>query len=329
MIRLAVRCRADQADAVLAELVQLAPNGVEEERSPNWVEYAVYGAPGEVPELGELRAAVADSEVEVLTSSIPDDWADRWADFHRPIVIADQIRVRPSWWKREGEPIDVVIDPGQAFGTGAHATTRLCLEVLVAVADRARPTASPSGAVPAPAGPSRGRERPLPDGAGLGPSGAVPAPAGPSRGRERPLPDGAGLGPLADWGTGSGVLAIVAAKLGWGPVIGCDRERAALDSARANAEANDVALELRRVDVRAEAPPSAPSVVANLTAPLLAECAGHLADGSEKPQALICSGMLAAEADGVAEAFGAAGLSERQRRRGGDWCALLLQRSAD
>jgi len=303
MIRLAVRCRADQAEAVLAELLQLAPNGVEEERSPNWVEYAVYGAPGEVPELGELRAAVADSEVEVLTSSIPDDWADRWADFHRPIVVADQIRVRPSWWKREGEPIDVVIDPGQAFGTGAHATTRLCLELLVAVADRARPTASPSG--------------------------AVPAPAGPSRGRERPLPDGAGLGPLADWGTGSGVLAIVAAKLGWGPVIGCDRERAALDSARANAEANDVALELRRVDVRADAPPSAPSVVANLTAPLLAECAGHLADGSEKPQALICSGMLAAEADGVAEAFGAAGLSERQRRRGGDWCALLLQRSAD
>jgi ribosomal protein L11 methyltransferase len=303
MIRLAVRCRSEQAQAVLAELLELAPNGVEEERSPEWVEYAIYGAPGEVPELGELQAAVGDTEVEVETSSIPDDWADRWSDFHRPIEVAGRIRVRPSWWERAGGAIDVVIDPGQAFGTGAHATTRLCLELLIELADAARSPASPSG--------------------------AVPAPADPSRGRKRPLPDGAGLGPLADWGTGSGVLAITAAKLGWRPVTGCDRERAALDSARGNARANDVGLEVRRVDVREQAPPSAPTVTANLTAPLLRECARHLGDPARIPRALICSGMLASEADGVAAAFAPAGLAERERRRDGDWSALLLQRDAD
>jgi ribosomal protein L11 methyltransferase len=276
MIRLAVRCRPEQAEAVLAELLELAPNGVEEERMPDGVEYAIYGGPGEVPDLGELRAALGDDQVEVLTSSIPDDWADRWTDFHRPIVVAGRIRVRPSWWEREGEAIDVVIDPGQAFGTGAHATTRLSLELLVELAD-------------------------------VGRSG----------------------GALADWGTGSGVLAIAAAKIGWGPLLGCDRERAALDSARANARANDVALELRHVDVREQAPPIAPTVVANLTAPLLGECGRHLAGAKELPRALICSGMLVREADEVGEAFARAGLSERERRSDGDWCALLLQRSSD
>ncbi|HEX3736086.1 MAG TPA: hypothetical protein VHV53_00970, partial [Solirubrobacterales bacterium] len=58
MIRLAVRCSPDQADLVLAELTVLAPNGVEEERGPGYVEYAIYGGEGELPELGEVDAVV-------------------------------------------------------------------------------------------------------------------------------------------------------------------------------------------------------------------------------------------------------------------------------
>lgn len=271
MIRLAVRCRPEQAEAVLGSLLELAPNGVEEERGPGFVEYAIYGGPGEVPDLGEVRAATGDGEVEVTTTAVPDDWADRWADFHQPIVVGGRIRVRPSWWEAEDGPIDVVVDPGQAFGTGAHATTRLCLALLVELE------------------------------------------AG-----------GEASGPLADWGTGSGVLAIAATKLGFGPVIGCDREPAALEAAAANAEANGVELALERVDVREQAPPPAPVVVANLTAPLLRECAGHVAT-ADGPETLVCSGMLAAETDGVAEAFAEAGLSESDRRAAGDWAALLLR----
>ena len=85
MIRLAVRCRPEDSEPVLASLLELAPNGVEEERGAGFVEYAIYGAPGEVPELGELEAASGDATVEVSTTTVPDDWADRWADFHKPI----------------------------------------------------------------------------------------------------------------------------------------------------------------------------------------------------------------------------------------------------
>jgi ribosomal protein L11 methyltransferase len=132
VIRLAVRVREDAAEIVLAELLELVPAGVEETRpAAGVVEYAVYGAPGELPELPDLRAAAGDSLVEVTTREIPDDWSERWRDFHRPVTIAGRISVRPPWEPPQGTEIDIVVDPGQAFGTGAHPTTRLCLELLL------------------------------------------------------------------------------------------------------------------------------------------------------------------------------------------------------
>jgi ribosomal protein L11 methyltransferase len=296
LIRLAVRCRPDLAERVLADLVELAPSGVEEERGDGWVEYAIYGAPGELPALPELEAAVADGLVEVSSKEIPDDWADRWQDFHRPVSIADgRIVVRPSWEPRPagadaiaeqpprpaGSPagadaiaeqpagIDVVVDPGQAFGTGAHPTTRMCLELLLELSDQ-----------------------------------------------------GQASGALADWGTGSGVLAIAAAKLGFGPVIACDLERPALEAAADGARANGVEIQLRRIDLRREGAPRAPTVIANLTAPILCEVASRI---DEPPRRLICSGLLTSEVDEVAEAFGAPGLCVRERRATADWAALLLE----
>ena len=97
MIRLAVCCRPDQAELVLAELVQLAPGGVEEETGPDWVEYAIYGAEGELPDLGEVEAAAGDDLVEITSEKIPDDWADRWRDFHEPTVLAGgRVMIRPK-----------------------------------------------------------------------------------------------------------------------------------------------------------------------------------------------------------------------------------------
>jgi ribosomal protein L11 methyltransferase len=257
----------------MANLLELAPNGLEEERGPGWVEYAIYGPPGEVPDVGELQAAAGGNLVDVTTTSVPDDWADRWADFHRPIEVAGRVGVRPSWWDSREGLIDVVVDPGRAFGTGGHPTTRLSLALLIRLEE-----------------------------------------AGEAR------------GPLADWGTGSGVLGIAAAKLGWGPVIGCDREEASLEMARANAQANGVELEIERVDIREGSPPVRPTVVANLTANLLRDCAGHLAGGEEVPSVLVCSGMLETEVDGVAEAFARIGLREAERRAEGEWAGLLLRR---
>jgi ribosomal protein L11 methyltransferase len=135
MIRLALRVRREHAELVLAELLELAPSGVEEvDVGEGVVEYAVYGAPGELPTLPDLTAAAGGSLVEVTTSEIADDWSERWREFHTPLVLGERLTVRPPWEPPGSTEIDLVIDPGQAFGTGGHATTRLCLELMLSVA---------------------------------------------------------------------------------------------------------------------------------------------------------------------------------------------------
>jgi ribosomal protein L11 methyltransferase len=132
VIRLALRVRRDDAEIALAELLELAPAGVEEvDVSADVVEYAVYGAPGELPALPDLRAAAGAALVDVTTTEVADDWASRWRAFHEPVLIDHRLLVRAPWHAPSELP-EVVIDPGQAFGTGAHATTRTCLELLLA-----------------------------------------------------------------------------------------------------------------------------------------------------------------------------------------------------
>ena len=290
MIRLAVRCSPEQAEIVLAELTVLAPNGVEEERGPGYVEYAIYGGEGELPELGEIEVAAGDGLVEVVATEVPDDWADRWQDFHKPLLVGDRLWLRPSWEEPREGTIDVVVDPGRAFGTGAHPTTRLCLEFLL----------------------------------------------------ELEASGDAG-GSLTDLGTGSGVLAIAAAKLGWEPVRGYDHEGPAIEAASANAKANGVELELECTNLREGLPAPAPTVVANMTAPVLRVVAEQLAGSGSRegarrslpavapasplatPATMILSGLLPTELDDVATVFAPAGLVEADRRLQGDWAALLLR----
>jgi ribosomal protein L11 methyltransferase len=132
MLRLAVQVRRADAELVLAELIELAPSGVEElDIDADTVEYAVYGAPGELPELPDLEAAAGGALVTVRTTEIADDWAERWREFHKPLVLGDRLSVRPPWEPPQATALDLIIDPARAFGTGAHATTRLCLELLL------------------------------------------------------------------------------------------------------------------------------------------------------------------------------------------------------
>jgi ribosomal protein L11 methyltransferase len=291
VIRLAVRCKPDQADLVLAELSVLAPNGVEEERGPGYVEYAIYGGEGELPELGEIDAVVGGRPIEVSSTVIPDDWADRWRDFHKPLLVGGRLWLRPSWEPEREGALDVVVDPGQAFGTGAHPTTRLCLEYLLELADA-----------------------------------------------------GENDGALTDLGTGSGVLAIAAAKLCWSPVTGYDHEQAAIEASAANAEINDVDIDFHRKNLRESLPDLAPTCVANMTSPILKAIAGHLSGISGEtrrnlpavvppslprepaPAILVLSGILPNELEEVAAAFTPASYTEQDRRQMGDWAALLLRR---
>jgi ribosomal protein L11 methyltransferase len=275
VIRLAVRVARADAPGALAELLVFSPAGVEEvEHDAETIEYVLYGAPGELPTLPDLQASVGGALVEVSTSEIADDWSSRWRSFHRPIEIAGTLYVRPPWHQPATRPglIDLVIEPGQAFGTGSHATTRLCLELLVALAR-----------------------------------------------------SGEAGGALLDLGTGSGVLAIAAAKLGFSPVSGIDHEAESVAAARQNAIANGVAIDFQRLDLRRDELPSAPTVTANLLRPLLLELAVRLCT---PPALLIASGLLTDQVEEVVRAFADRhGLCERARRRHGEWWAVLLERA--
>jgi ribosomal protein L11 methyltransferase len=118
---------------VTAALLDLAPNGFEQVEGGEWVEFALYGAPGELPTLGEGPAEVGGVEVMVRGEPVPDDWAERWKRFHVPVLIGGRLWVRPPWEQEAVRPgvHEIVIDPGQAFGTGTHPTTRLCLELML------------------------------------------------------------------------------------------------------------------------------------------------------------------------------------------------------
>ena len=233
------------------------------------MEFAVYGAPGELPELAEGEAEVGGVRVVVSGSG----GARRLGGALEALPLAR------CWWaagsgcarrgsRRPSAPgvIDLVIDPGRAFGTGAHPTTRLCLELLLELAEAER-------------------------------------------------------GSLCDLGCGSGVLAIAAARLGFGPVTALDSDRLAVEATAANARDNGVALGARgaREPARRAAAagrrgggePDAP-----------AAAAGGRADARAARAALIVSGLLEEEADEVAAAF--APLGERRRLTDRGWTALLL-----
>lgn len=121
------------AEAVLAALLELAPSGLEQIDGEGWVEYALYGTPGELPSLPEGEADVAGVRVTVRGEEVPDDWAERWKRFHVPVLVGGRLYVRPPWEQPAIRPgvDEIVIDPAQAFGTGSHSTTRLCLELLL------------------------------------------------------------------------------------------------------------------------------------------------------------------------------------------------------
>jgi ribosomal protein L11 methyltransferase len=98
------------------------------------------GLVAEVQRLGDMLQLELRLTPAVRTD---DDWRDTWKQFYRPIRVAaggTALLVRPSWLAREdGDPeLELVLDPGRAFGTGQHETTRLCLDVLVALADAGR-----------------------------------------------------------------------------------------------------------------------------------------------------------------------------------------------
>lgn len=126
-------------------------------------------------------------------------------------------------------------------------------------------------------------------------------------------------GALCDWGAGTGVLAVAAARLGFEPVTAVEVDPGALEVIRRNAVANGVEVGTKWLNLAATPAPWAPTVTANLTRDLLIDAAGTL---DRPPERLIASGMLVSEVDEVVAAFG---LRERARLTEGDWAAVVLE----
>jgi ribosomal protein L11 methyltransferase len=213
-----------------------------------------------------------------------EDWAHAWKQFYKPMRIGRRVVLKPSWEEFAVGPDDLVIelDPGMAFGTGLHPSTRLC---VTALEDYLRPG-------------------------------------------DRVL----------DLGTGSGVLAIVAAKLGAAAVVATDIDPIAVAVAAENVALNKLGTApAGRIDVRQGSVPAGMAgqfqvIVANILAEVLVglfegrydnvPLAEPLAPGGY----LILAGIIEEKEDMVAVAAVQQGLRMVNRRHETDWVALTVQR---
>jgi ribosomal protein L11 methyltransferase len=112
----------DRLEEARAVMVEVFPGGFEERDVEDGVDLAAYVDDLEVSSRLEMLGPVCTRDVE-------PGWEDRWREFHRGWRVGT-LWVGPPWEEAPAGSLDVVIDPGRAFGTGAHATTRLCLELL-------------------------------------------------------------------------------------------------------------------------------------------------------------------------------------------------------
>jgi ribosomal protein L11 methyltransferase len=122
-LRVSVTVPPAEAERARAIMLELFPEGFEEAELTGGVELAAYTDPAGEERLWSAFGGARSAEVE-------EGWEERWRAFHRPVRIGP-LWVGPPWEEPEAGATAVVIDPGRAFGTGSHATTRLCLELVL------------------------------------------------------------------------------------------------------------------------------------------------------------------------------------------------------
>ena len=242
------------------------PNDDEAQEKRQQLERALYY-------LGKLRQI---SPLQVRECK-EEDWANAWKEYYGILRVADRIVIKPSWLEYTPKEDDIVLDldPGMAFGTGLHATTRLCLQALE---ENVRPGMN-----------------------------------------------------ILDLGTGSGILAIAAAKLG-GPgtqVMALDTDSVAVEAAMQNVERNGLSERIQTEQgstLAAEANGPYTLVVANILATVIIDIARPLYDLVEPGGTLITSGIFIDRGESVVAALEKAGLPVRERKQEGDWLCLVSAR---
>lgn len=214
--------------------------------------------------IGRLRAFGLGPVGEVGVRRIADrDWLESWKAQFAPVRIGPFL-VRPSWSDAVGEGVEIVLDPGMAFGTGLHPTTRQCLEAVGAL-------------------------------------------------------DVAGRS-LLDVGTGSGILAIAAAKRGAVPVIAVDTDPLAVRATHDNARLNNARIEVREGSA-ADVARTFEIVLANLVADVLVAIAPDLRARLAPGGTLVCAGIVAEQEGSVVDALGLRLIGRDQHA---DWVRLTL-----
>ena len=228
-------------------MLELFPEGYAEAREDDSIELAAF-----TDDEGAERLRSRFGDVRVVP--VPGGWEDEWKRFHRPVEIGS-LWVGPPWETPSPGLLSVVIDPGQAFGTGAHPTTQLCLELLQEL--------------------------------------------------ER--------GSLVDFGCGSGVIAIAAARLGYAPVHAVDFDEAAVEATSRNAAVNGVDVVPRLLDLLHEEAPPADVAVANIDLRTISAL---------RPRA----GRLVTSGYPVADRPAAPAFDHVERRTRDGWAADLFRR---
>jgi ribosomal protein L11 methyltransferase len=225
--------------------------------------------------LWHLRAFDLRPMSELAVTATDDSrWATAWRDGYAPIRVG-RLTIVPSWLDTpRGADLVIRLDPGMAFGTGLHPTTRACLELLHGV---------------------------------------------------EPMPPA-----VLDVGTGSGILALAALRLGAERAVGYDTDALAVEASSTNARNNDLGdrFEAHHGTLPEPAEERYPLVLANLVAAVLVELAPRLAAHTAPGGALIASGIIDSRSDEVESALGAAGLESNEWITEGDWVSARFARAA-
>lgn len=222
-------------------------------------------------------------EPELRVRNIPgEDWAHSWRRFFKPTEVAPGIVVKPTWepYKPKGKEIVIEIDPGTAFGTGTHATTRLCMEAI---------------------------HRHV--------------------WREDLLGARAIARNALDVGTGSGILAILLAKLGVPRVLAIDIDPLAVQVATENAKLNQVQerIEIRKATIQRVAE-TFDLVVANILAGTLLKMRDDLIAHLNPGGALILSGILKHQGAEIKREFLKGKLDFLESQNDEDWTSLVFRK---
>jgi ribosomal protein L11 methyltransferase len=206
-----------------------------------------------------------------------EDWANSWKAYYKPIKIGEKIVIVPAWEKYEASPEEIVVrmDPGMAFGTGTHETTRLVIQLL-----------------------------------------------------EKYVGEGMRV---ADVGTGSGILAICAAKLGAKECKAYDIDPVAVKVARENVKDSgledvvrcDVSDLLRGVDKTGGA---YDVICANIVADIIIRMTPDVHELMDEKTVILASGIIVERSEDVISCFEENGFKIVEKIEDNGWCALAVMK---